>query len=117
MPAAHSHGIASFLLRCGPLATREQWQGWASTLLLLHADQLLRLKGFVAFAGEPQRQVVQGAMDGLRLGPWPDGPERKASSAAATEVVAIARGMDIERHREGLRRALLAIAADATLEP
>jgi G3E family GTPase len=107
--AHHSEGIASFHLRSGALASRDVLQAWVSTLVLLHAEQLLRLKGFVCLAGEAQPLLLQGAMDGIRITPWAGG------GVTGTELVAIARQMNEPRHHDGLRRSLLSINHDATL--
>jgi len=111
---AHSHGIGSFRLSCPPLPSRDYLQGWLSALVLLHAQQLLRLKGRIALRGESQPLLLQGARDGMRLSDWPD---REAAHPARTELIAIASGMDEPRWRSGLIRTLCEIDALATVDP
>jgi len=121
--AHHSPGLESFHLRCGALPSREHLQEWLSTLLLLHAERLLRLKGFVALEGVEEPLLLQGALDGVRLMPAPGRRAvttaslacSEAGSEPGTELVAIARGMEDPRQRDSLRRALQAIAPGARL--
>lgn len=109
--AHHSPGLESFHLRCAALPSSEHLQEWLSTLLLLHAERLLRLKGFVAVHGVAEPLLLQGALDGMRIASSAGG----RAAGAGTELVAIARGMDDARQRESLRGALLAISPQARL--
>lgn len=110
--AAHGVGIESFVLRAGPVTSRDSLQVWSSYLVLRHAERLLRIKGFVEVAGEPQPILVQGAFDGVAFKPWAGRRE-----ASGTELVVIAGGMHDASLRRSVRGALVELTPDACLTP
>lgn len=109
-PHSHSHGLASFVVRAGPVRSREWLQQWSSFLVMRYAESLLRIKGFVSDGPSGQCMLMQGALDGITFRPW-SGP----TSGSGTELVVIARHMDDQRVREGLRGVLAELDPSATV--
>ncbi len=81
-----------------------QFNAWLNSALLLHSGALYRMKGVIAFAGEPDRFVFQGVyslLEGKRDRPWgPDEPR-------LNRVVFIGRHLDRSLLVEGFQNCLL----------
>jgi G3E family GTPase len=87
----HDARIASFVLTGGPMAAADLFR-FLDRLELGHASKLLRVKGVVAVAEDPERPVVIQAVQGrfsppATLGGWPDGDRR-------SRLVVIGRDLD-----------------------
>ena len=77
---------------------------WIQKITQMDGPDILRLKGIVAFKGDPERYVVQGIhmiVEGDHQRPWKDGEKRQS------RVVFIGRKLD----REKLERTFSACAA------
>ena len=83
---------------------KERLEGWLASLLEQHGDDLYRLKGILAFAGEPRRQVLQAVHRMREIRPadaW--GDERPVS-----KLVFIGRNLDRGALEAGLSGCLAA---------
>ena len=70
---------------------------------------VLRAKGFVAFAGEPERlQLVQLSGGHLQITPWPEGAGARGRPATAIELIGTADMPPAEWLREKLQAAMTA---------
>jgi G3E family GTPase len=79
--AAHSHGIASYVVTFERPCSRLDFAQALGGLAGAHGEDLLRVKGLVAFADRPDRPaVIQGAQHAIYnpvwLDAWPDGVRR-----------------------------------------
>ncbi len=79
--AAHSHGIAVHTIVLERPVSRLDFAKALGGLALAHGEDLLRVKGLVAFADRPERPaVIQGAQHAIQqpvwLERWPDGVRR-----------------------------------------
>ena len=90
---AHEHDdeVTSVSLHADAAVDPEKFQAWFGRLLQEKGQDILRSKGILDIAGEPDRYVIQGVhmlMEGDSLGPWPDGEARRS------RLVFIGRGLD-----------------------
>jgi G3E family GTPase len=87
-PFRHGDDIASVVLRAEQPVAWESLQLWLESLLSLHGDGVLRLKGLVRLAGEDRTVVLQGVHHVLHP------PEFLARPAPGeTRIVLITRGL------------------------
>ncbi len=99
--ATHRDGIRSFVIvRDKPLA-REAFAAWLDMVIAMRSDDLLRVKGLVQCAEDPDRPLVIHGVQHLfhppeTLPAWP-GPDRR------TRIVFITRGVDVEALDQTLR--------------
>jgi G3E family GTPase len=78
---AHEHDddVTSVSLSAEAPLDLDRFQSWFGRLLQTRGQDILRSKGILDFAGEPDRYVFQGVhmlMDGAPMGPWPEGAPR-----------------------------------------
>ena len=116
----HRDGIHSFVIvRDQPLA-RDAFSAWLDMVIAMRGDDLLRVKGLVHLAEEPDRPLVIHGVQHLfhppeLLAGWP-GPDRR------TRIVFITRGVDAQALDDTLhvferRRARASQAPDTTPIP
>jgi G3E family GTPase len=94
----HDDDVTSLSLASDAPLDMEKFQGWFGRLLRERGQDILRSKGILDFAGEPERYVFQGVhmlMDGGPLGAWPEGAPR------LSRLVFIGRNLDGMGLREG----------------
>lgn len=113
---SHRDGINSFVIvREAPLP-RDRFAAWLDMLAAMRGDDLLRVKGIVCLAEEPDRPLVIHGVQHLfhpprHLPAWPSADRR-------TRIVFITRGLDAEALEETLNvlagRRLRARPATAT---
>lgn len=99
----HGSDIGSISLSAGEL-NPERFFPWIEKITQIDGPDILRLKGILAFADDPDRFVVQGIhmiLEGDHQRPWRPGEERKS------RLVFIGRNLD----REKLERTFAACAA------
>lgn len=86
----HSDKIGSFYLVFDEPLHWEHVSAWLDALVMAHANDLLRVKGILNIAGQPQPIVVQAVQrlfhPPARLTAWPDGDRR-------SRIVFITRGL------------------------
>ncbi|HUN42330.1 MAG TPA: GTP-binding protein [Acetobacteraceae bacterium] len=107
LPFRHGDEVASVVLRCDqPIG----WDGlrlWLESVLSLHGDAVLRLKGLVRLVGVERLVVLQGVHHVLHPSVF---LPRQAEDAGGTRIVLITRGLSAK----GLR-ASFAAAIEAAL--
>jgi G3E family GTPase len=94
----HDEDVTSLSLSSDAPLDMKKFQGWFGRLLQNRGQDILRSKGILDFAGEPERYVFQGVhmlMDGGPLGAWPEGAPR------LSRLVFIGRDLDGMGLREG----------------
>lgn len=100
----HEVGLNSVGVQLDGAFDPTRLQAWISGLLDRRGDDIYRLKGVVAVAGDPRRTVIQGIHHLFEVRPahpWgPDSPDSK--------VVFIGRGLDRDWLTTGLRSCLVA---------
>jgi G3E family GTPase len=98
--AVHRDGITSFtIVRDEPLP-RDRFAAWLDMLAAMRGDDLLRVKGIVCLAEEPDRPLVIHGVQHLfhpprHLPAWPSADHR-------TRIVFITRGLDAQALEETL---------------
>ncbi|MGF1528510.1 MAG: CobW family GTP-binding protein [Candidatus Competibacterales bacterium] len=90
---AHEHDdeVTSLSLQADVAIDPEKFQRWFSRLLQEKGQDILRSKGILDIAGEPDRYVIQGVhmlMEGAFMTPWPAGETRRS------RLVFIGRGLE-----------------------
>lgn len=89
----HSADIGSFCIRFDEPLHWQHVSAWLDALVMAHGEQLLRVKGILAIAGQPRPIVVQAVQrlfhPPVELSDWPDGPRR-------SQIVFITRGLSRE---------------------
>ncbi len=90
---AHEHDddIKSLSLTADEPLDLDKFQTWFGRLLQTRGPDILRSKGILDFAGEPDHYVFQGVhmlMDGSPMGPWP------AAAARQSRLVFIGRNLE-----------------------
>lgn len=101
--AVHDTSIGTVSLSGGEL-NPDRFFPWIQKITQIDGPDILRLKGIVAFADDPERYVVQGIhmiLEGDHQRPWKEGEERRS------RIVFIGRNLD----REKLHRTFAACAA------
>jgi G3E family GTPase len=99
--AVHAGGISSFVIvRDRPLP-REGFHAWLDMVIAMRGEDMLRVKGIVNLAEQPERPLVFHGVQHLYQPPevlpaWPSADHR-------TRIVFITRGMDAEAMDESLR--------------
>ena len=83
---------------------RALFESWIKALLAEHGDDLYRVKGIVAFRGEPQRQVVQAVRRIMDIKP----AEAWGEEQPVSKLVFIGRGLDRLGLESGLRGGITA---------
>ncbi|WP_295814411.1 GTP-binding protein, partial [uncultured Nitratireductor sp.] len=89
----HDAGVKSFSLRGGEMDPKK-FLPWLEKTTQMDGPNILRLKGIIAFADDPDRFVVQGVhmiVEGDHQRPWRDDEKRE------TRLVFIGRDLDTER--------------------
>jgi G3E family GTPase len=87
---SHDERVGSFSIETTRPINADRFQSWLSNVLKDHGTRLYRLKGFLNFAGAPDRIVIQGVhmvVDTTTLGPWGEQSRR-------TQLVFIGRELD-----------------------
>jgi G3E family GTPase len=100
----HDPSVDSVSLRFDAPFERAAFEGWLAAFLGSRGDDVFRLKGIVAFAGDDRRHVLQGVhriREVRAAGPWGD-------DAPSSKLVFIGRGLE---------RAALRSELAACLEP
>ncbi len=97
---AHEHDddIKSLSLTADEPLDLDKFQTWFGRLLQTRGPDILRSKGILDFAGEPDHYVFQGVhmlMDGSPMGPWP------AAAARQSRLVFIGRNLETMGLAEG----------------
>ena len=103
-PAAHAHdpSVASVSRRFDAAFDRQRLLDWLALLAEQRGEQLFRLKGIVAIAGDERRHVLQGVHRLIELQPADAWGERAPSS----KLVFIGRDLDAAQLDRGLRECL-----------
>jgi G3E family GTPase len=104
---AHDPSVASVSLTFAAPFDRRQLDAWLAQLLRAQGDDLFRLKGILAIAGEQRRHVLQAVHRVLDLRPadtWPEGEPR------LSKLVFIGRNLDRDTLKSGLDWCLAAPA-------
>lgn len=89
----HDAGVKSLSLRAGEMDPKK-FLPWLEKTTQIDGPNILRLKGIIAFADDPDRFVVQGVhmiVEGDHQRPWRDDEKRE------TRLVFIGRDLDTER--------------------
>ncbi|MFC5585163.1 CobW family GTP-binding protein [Nitratireductor kimnyeongensis] len=89
----HDAGVKSLSLRAGEMDPKK-FLPWLEKTTQMDGPNILRLKGIIAFAGDPDRFVVQGVhmiIEGDHQRPWREDEKRE------TRLVFIGRDLDTER--------------------
>ena len=100
-PSPHSGGITSFVIvRDDPLP-RDGFYAWLDMVIAMRGEDLLRVKGIVNLAEQPEQPLVFHGVQHLYQPPvwlpaWPSADRR-------TRIVFITRGVDAEAMDESLR--------------
>ena len=100
-PSPHSGGITSFVIvREDPLP-RDGFYAWLDMVIAMRGEDLLRVKGIVNLAEQPEQPLVFHGVQHLYQPPvwlpaWPSADRR-------TRIVFITRGVDAEALDESLR--------------
>jgi G3E family GTPase len=104
VPAGHAHdpSVGSVSRAFDAAFDRERLLAWLAQLAEQRAEQLFRLKGVVAIAGDERRHVLQGVHRLIDLQPADPWGERAASS----KLVFIGRELDAAAIDAGLRGCL-----------
>ena len=103
MAAIHDTTIGTVSLSGGEM-NPEKFFPWIQKITQTDGPDILRLKGIIAFADDPDRYVVQGIhmiLEGDHQRPWKEGEKRQS------RLVFIGRNLD----REKLERTFAACAA------
>jgi G3E family GTPase len=100
-PSPHPGGIRSFVIVRDEPLPRDGFQSWLDTVIAMRGEDLLRVKGIVNLAEEPERPLVFHGVQHLYEPPeflpaWPSADRR-------TRIVFITRGVDAEALDESLR--------------
>jgi len=98
--ALHDGGIRSFVIVRDEPLPREGFAAWMDMLIAMRGEDLLRVKGIVNIAEQPEQPLVIHGVQHLfapvgELPAWP-GPDRR------TRIVFITRGLDVESLDESL---------------
>ena len=101
---AHDPSVASLSRRFDAAFDRQRLLDWLALLAEQRGEQLFRLKGIVAIAGDERRHVLQGVHRLIELQPADAWGERAPSS----KLVFIGRELDAQRIDAGLRECLAA---------
>ena len=105
---AHDPSVASVSLTFAAPFDKRQLDAWLAQLLQAHGDDLFRLKGILAVAGDRRRHVLQAVHRVLDLRPadaWP------AGEARLSKFVFIGRNLDRDTLKSGLDWCLAVPAA------
>ncbi|MHC5655858.1 CobW family GTP-binding protein [Stappia sp. ICDLI1TA098] len=93
------HSVKSVSMTTGELDPEVFFQ-WIGAVTQTQGPNILRLKGIMAFKGDPQRYVVQGVhmiIEGDHQRDWKDGEERRS------RLVVIGRELDFEALETGFK--------------
>jgi G3E family GTPase len=100
-PPMHADGIRSFVIVRDEPLPRDGFESWLDTVIAMRGEDLLRVKGIVNLAEEPERPLVFHGVQHLYQPPaflpaWPSADRR-------TRIVFITRAVDAEALDESLR--------------
>ncbi|MGA1599089.1 MAG: CobW family GTP-binding protein [bacterium] len=105
--AHHHHHDADEVTSVGLEVTGEldvdRFNSWLNSVLLLHSGTLYRMKGVIAFSGEPDRFIFQGVyslLEGKRDRPW------EPDEIRMNRLVFIGRKLDRKMLVEGFQNCL-----------
>ena len=98
----HGEQIASVVLRRDQPVRRESLQRWLESILSLHGDSVLRLKGIVWVQGDDEPIVLQGVHHVLH----PPARLAKPGQPNATRIVLITRGLSAAGLRASFANAM-----------
>ncbi|MDR3494314.1 MAG: GTP-binding protein [Ancalomicrobiaceae bacterium] len=93
----HDEDVTSISLKAGELDT-QKFMAWVGAVTQEQGPNILRLKGILAFADDPDRYVVQGVhmiVEGDHQRPW------KSDEARESRLVFIGRELDFAGIRKG----------------
>ena len=106
LPFRHGDEVSSVVVRCDHPIAWDALRLWLESVLSLHGDAVLRLKGLVRLAGEDRLIVLQGVHHVLHP---PVFLERQAENAGGTRIVLITRGLSAK----GLRASFATVTSPA----
>jgi G3E family GTPase len=100
-PSPHADGITSFVIVRDQPLPRDGFYAWLDMVIAMRGEDLLRVKGIVHLAEQPERPLVFHGVQHLYQPPvslpaWPSEDRR-------TRIVFITRGVDAEAMDESLR--------------
>ncbi len=101
----HEADIASVSLSVKQPLDAGRFQAWISALLQEKGADMLRTKGILDFAGQPERfafQAVHMMADGNGIGPWKEGEPHES------RLVFIGRNLNRPQLRRGLESCIAA---------
>ena len=81
-----------------------RFDGWLGGLVMLKAPDLFRIKGILAMAGEPRRQVIHGVQSYVDSTP---GRDWEPGEARTSRILIIGRDLDSARWRDELARCVV----------
>jgi len=97
----HSDAISAFCVRVDAPLQAEAVLGWLADQVDLHGERLLRVKGILNIAGDPQPTVIHGVQHvwhpPMRMDDWPDADR-------SSRLVFITRDVPRAAIEDGLRR-------------
>ncbi|HTW70175.1 MAG TPA: GTP-binding protein [Acetobacteraceae bacterium] len=103
LPFRHGDEVGSVLLRCDHPVAWDALQLWLDSVLSLHGDAVLRLKGLVRLEGEERLVVLQGVHHVLHP---PVFLQQRADAAGGTQIVLITRGLSAKGLRASFAAAI-----------
>ncbi|KRB79447.1 cobalamin biosynthesis protein CobW [Sphingomonas sp. Root710] len=105
----HSNDVTSVSMELDQPLDLERFLPWIEKLIAKDGDDLFRIKGVLAFAGEDHRfvfQAVHRVAEGDFAGPWP-------SYVRRSKLVFIGRNLDRDSLRRNFEACRIKVAADA----
>lgn len=93
----HTPGLASFVVRCERPLDPYRWQLFLREYVLSRPAEVLRVKGYLAFAGQPGRILLQAVRDVFSAERVDD------DQAPSSELVFIGLGLDQQEYTETLQ--------------
>lgn len=108
----HSDDVVSVSLRAREPVDPDAFQLWVQRLLMIRGNDILRMKGILAFTDEDRRFVFQGVqtvIDGDVQEPWGADEER------VSRMVLIGRNLDADELRTGFEACLRPLPVESSV--